>query len=196
MVDAISNSSSLLQTTSLNIRSNTASELLQQTHSDNRFGSAVSVDLSDEAKAHIAENQEIFSGLTAKESDRLFGALGKIDKLFQSVGDREPTEAEEQQLEALENEIVGIIGEEKASQLFGDDEEIDFFENLSESDSRVLENILINIDQVFEEAGEDPLNASQRKQLEEFAKQADSLLGAETAKLFREELNGALEEQG
>ena len=134
--------------------------------------------------------------MTAKESDRLFGALGKIDKLFQSVGDREPTEAEEQQLEALENEIVGIIGEEKASQLFGDDEEIDFFENLSESDSRVLENILINIDQVFEEAGEDPLNASQRKQLEEFAKQADSLLGAETAKLFREELNGALEEQG
>ena len=62
MVDAISNSSSLLQTTSLNIRSNTASELLQQTHSDNRFGSAVSVDLSDEAKAHIAENQEISQG--------------------------------------------------------------------------------------------------------------------------------------
>ncbi|MEX0299684.1 MAG: hypothetical protein AB3N28_11490 [Kordiimonas sp.] len=195
MVDAVSGSSSLFQAKFS--RTSESGEDAQLAKKHISFGPAFNVELSDEAKEHLADHKDIFAGLSAEQSKKLYGALGKIDELFQTVGDREPSEEEEKKLAALEEEVVNIIGEEKANKLFeGDqDEGEDLFANLSETDSQALESILDSIGKIFDQVGDRSLDAEHKKRLETLAERADTLLGSETAKLFREELNEAISER-
>lgn len=196
MVDAISSNSSITQAKLLKAAATNQANQTQQAQKSDQFGNAFNVSLSSEAQAILKENQDIYDGLSNDQVKKLNNSLSQIDKIFQAAGDGELTAEQEKQLASLEQEVEGIIGKEKTEKLFGGGEkEEDLFANLSSSDADLLKGIIKNIDTIFDQAGDKPLSAENKKKLEEFAKQADGVLGSETSKIFREDLNSAISEQ-
>jgi len=98
-----------------------------------------------------------YAGLNDEEIDQVQELFSQIDKIFENAGEKPLTAEQEKQLAALDKKVNSIL-----DTAFDDE---DLFAELSAKDAQGLEGVFKQIDQLFETAGDDPLNTSQEKQL-------------------------------
>ena len=98
-----------------------------------------------------------YAGLNDEEIEQVQELFSQIDKIFENAGDEPLSPEQEKQLAALDKKVNAIL-----NAAFNDE---DLFAELSTKDAQDLEGIFTQIDQLFETAGDTPLNTSQEKQL-------------------------------